>query len=150
ALDLAPVVPLAPRPRVRRSVVVAGAALVAAAAAVIGLLGLRVSRLDHRLSTLAAGRRQDAMAQQINAALVAPGATRVSLRGQGQAAVEAVLLPDGAGYLVTSSLPVLPAGRTYQLWAIAGNDKVSLGVLGGQPGASQFQVVGASVDALAV
>jgi hypothetical protein len=149
ALDLAPVVPLAPRP-VRRSLVVTGAALVAAAAAVIGLLGLRVSRLDDRLSALAARQRQDPMAQQIDGAVATPGATRVSLRGQGQAGVEAVLLPDGTGYLIRSSLPALPAGRTYQLWAIAGSDKVSLGVLGSQPGESQFQIVGAHVDALAV
>lgn len=43
---------------------------------------------------------------------------------------DAVVLPDGTGYLINKGVPTLVDGRTYQLWAVAGGKKLSLGVLG--------------------
>jgi anti-sigma factor RsiW len=147
ALDLAPVVVLPARPSIGRRAALVGAVLGAVAAAVIAVLGVQVSRLDHRVAALDADRRQG-IAQAINAAFLTPGATRVSLKGAG--GVEAVLLPDGTGYVVRSSLPALSDGRTYQLWAIGGRGPISLGVLGGRPAPMEFQIVANDVSALAV
>lgn len=70
-------------------------------------------------------------------------ARRVVLESSsGDAKVEAVILRDGAGVLVTSDLPKLAAGRTYQLWGIDGSTVVSLGVLGRRVGPSAFTFVG--------
>jgi anti-sigma-K factor RskA len=59
----------------------------------------------------------------------------------GTVLARAVVLPDGAGYL-TSELPALPAGRTYQLWGVEGGNTVSLGVIGRNPRVVSFQAAG--------
>jgi anti-sigma-K factor RskA len=59
----------------------------------------------------------------------------------GTVLARAVVLPDGAGYL-TSELPALPAGRTYQLWGVRGSETVSLGVMGRDPRVVAFQASG--------
>jgi hypothetical protein len=74
-------------------------------------------------------------------------ATLVSTNGQYSA--EAVLLPDGTGYLTNTNLPKLASGRTYQLWAVVGSAKISVGVLGDSPRAVAFQAAG-DVSALAI
>jgi anti-sigma-K factor RskA len=62
-----------------------------------------------------------------------------------------VILPGGRGYLVSSTLPALPRGRTYQLWSIAGTTPISLGLLGASPHGSTFTIAGApSTDELAL
>jgi anti-sigma-K factor RskA len=62
-----------------------------------------------------------------------PGARHAGLaRPDGKVLARAVVLPDGTGY-VSSRLPALPAGRTYQLWGIGGGETVSLGVMGRDP-----------------
>lgn len=62
-----------------------------------------------------------------------------------------VILPGGRGYLVSSSLPALQSGQTYQLWGIAGTTPVSLGLLGASPHGSTFTIAGApSTDELAL
>ena len=61
---------------------------------------------------------------------------------------KAVVLPDGTGYL-TSELPALPAGRTYQLWGVDNRNTISLGVMGRSPSVVAFQAAGRPV-ALAV
>ena len=53
----------------------------------------------------------------------------------------AVVLPDGTGYL-TSQLPRLPAGRTYQLWGVDNRNTISLGVMGRDPDVVAFQAAG--------
>ena len=53
----------------------------------------------------------------------------------------AVVLPDGTGYL-TSELPALPAGRTYQLWGVDRRNTISLGVMGRSPNVVAFQAAG--------
>ncbi|MBA3653719.1 MAG: anti-sigma factor, partial [Actinobacteria bacterium] len=102
----------------------------------------------------AVGRRSVDRTRGIDAAILAatsnPQATRVRLAsGDGRRHVDAVLLPNGSGYLVDNNLPTLPDGRTYQLWGVIGGAKVSLGVLGNAPAKAAFAAK-ADVAALAI
>jgi anti-sigma-K factor RskA len=60
----------------------------------------------------------------------------------GNVLARAVVLRDGTGYLNNSSLPALPAGRTYQLWGLGTSAPVSLGVMGRDPNVVAFHVNG--------
>jgi anti-sigma-K factor RskA len=72
-------------------------------------------------------------------AATAPGARHASLTDEnGTTLATAVVLRDGTGYL-TSQLPRVPVGQTYQLWGITRNGTVSLGVLGPDPSTVAFQ-----------
>ena len=53
-----------------------------------------------------------------------------------------VVVPDGRGYLVSSNLPTLARGQTYQLWGIVGNQPISLGLLGSTPNQAVFTMAG--------
>lgn len=78
-----------------------------------------------------------------------PGAVTMSLKDpSGRQMARAVITASGKGYLVRDSLPALPAGKTYQLWAVTGK-VVSAGVLGRNPGVSAF-TVDAPATALAI
>lgn len=148
-LDMARVVAMRPA---RRSVPVRlVAAMAAVAAAVIAVLGVQVNRMDERQDELAAALRGTGLEEAVRGALLDPDARRVALRSDdGATFVRAVVGPDGAAYLVDDNLPRLPAGRTYQLWAITERGPVSIGVLGADPGLSAVQVAGTGVTALAV
>lgn len=124
-----------PQKRRRRLPVVqlmAGA--MAAAAVVVALLGFTVARQNKRLDRLS-------LTQAATAALVNPSAHKVRLASaNGAATVDAVVLPDGRGYIVRDSLPALSGDRTYQLWGINGTTApVSLGVLGRNPDVIEFR-----------
>jgi anti-sigma-K factor RskA len=78
-------------------------------------------------------------AELARVAATAPGARHASLTDQdGNTLATAVVLGDGTGYL-TSELPRVPAGQTYQLWGITKTGTVSLGVLGPNPTTVAFQ-----------
>ena len=116
---------------------------VASAAAAALILWLAVDVVDQRqqLEQLAGSIEEENLARAAAAALVHPDATRIQLSSpEGSLRGEAVVLPDGTGYLVTDNLRPLPAARTYQLWALGGADPVSAGVLGPDPGLSAFTV----------
>ena len=69
------------------------------------------------------------------------GSRSVSLKDDaGKAIAEVVVGADGRGYLRRDSLPALPKGQAYQLWAITGATPVSAGVLGRDPSVSAFTV----------
>jgi Anti-sigma-K factor rskA. len=112
----------------------------AAAAIVIAVLALQVAtRPSNHAGDLAAS---------YNHAL-AHGATPVSLQpqsGRGEVSAAIALQPDGSGYFRNAHLAALPAGKTYQLWAIVqlGNEPlaISAGVLGPDPRAAAFHVAG--------
>ncbi len=119
------------------------AALVSAAAVIVSLaLGWRVLSLQdqigrHSIDDLAAD------------AVTAPGSILLTLEpqeGHGNAGARIVLATDGTGYLLADNLPALAPDRTYQLWAIvaAGEERrvISAGVLGPDPGVSQFSADG--------
>jgi hypothetical protein len=78
------------------------------------------------------------------------GSRSVELRTDAGARVgEVILTGSGVGYLRSESLPELPEGSTYQLWAIIAGAPVSAGLLGPRPTTSAFTVDG-EIDAMAV
>jgi anti-sigma factor RsiW len=137
-LDLAPVIAMKPTglrrtvSKPRRSFGVGIAAMVAVAAvAMVGFLGVRVADDSRRLDRYQDQAYPDQLTQSVNAALADPGARKIELVStDGYRSAQAVVLPDGSGYMVKSNLPQLSDERTYQLWAVVGTSKISVGVLG--------------------
>ena len=81
----------------------------------------------------------------MTAALRAPGHRVVTLDTSLHTQVaQVVVVPSGQGYLVSSKLPSLGDDRTYQLWAIEGNQPISLGLLGGSPRQAAFTMAGST------
>jgi anti-sigma-K factor RskA len=116
------------------------AAVAAAVLAIVGL-GMRVVDQGRVLDRLVATSEDRELVRAANAALLDPRASRVMLGSEdGGVAVDAVLLPDGTGYLVRNNLRPLPPGRTYQLWALDEGIPISVGVLGRHPGVVAFSV----------
>jgi hypothetical protein len=68
--------------------------------------------------------------------------------------LQAVIGPDGSGFLVPApgaGLPALPATQTYQLWAVVGTQKISMGLLGPRPDqVVAFHASAPAIDALAI
>ena len=122
----------------------------AAAAAVIALLGVQIHTLDHRISVVSSALPAAGLQGAVQAALLDPAATRVHLESDDhQLVVDAVGAKDGNGYLVVNNLPLLAQSRTYQLWGVVGDTRISLGVLGPHPTEVAFRAA-APVAALAV
>ena len=127
------------------------AAMVAVAAvAMVGFIGARVVDDRHRINQIAIAQPGDELQRSANAAVADPNARKVSLVStDGYRNVQAVVLPDGTGYLVKNNLPQLSAQRTYQLWALVGTARISVGVIGPQVGVVPFKM-GAGVTGLAI
>jgi hypothetical protein len=114
--------------------------IVAAAALVIAVLSVQVAtRTPNRAGDLAAAYNH----------AVAGGAATVALQtapGPGTVTAEIALQSDGTGYLRNEHLTALPAGKTYQLWALvphgSGQEAISAGVLGRAPNAAAFHLSG--------
>ncbi len=136
------VVPL--RPRSRRIGTGIAAMVAVAAVAMIGFLGVRVSNDGRRIDELAGAQAPaDQLQRSARAAVAAPDARLVELSStDGARTAEAVLLRDGTGYLVKHNLPTLASDQTYQLWALVGTSKISVGVLGSQPDVVAFKYSG--------
>ncbi len=111
----------------------AGAIASVAAAAVVVALAVGLVQAEGRINQLQSA--QGALSGgAVRAALASPGHRVVSLRTSGGAAVARLVLDrNGAGYVVSSTMPVLRTGRTYQLWASIGGRPISLGLLGRRP-----------------
>lgn len=144
----APAVPMVRRlggsrvPRIARST-----ALVAAAAAiVIVALGFQVreqgQRIDDLATELAAG---DA---GFTRAMAERDTTMVELAGLEDGYVPVAVTADGRAWLLATDLPALDEGRTYQLWGAAGEELVSIAVLGRDPGVISFDVTGYALLAI--
>lgn len=146
----AAVIPIADRRRTRGNRFVV-AALGAAAALVIGALGVKVVRQEDQLDRVEQALGDDALLRAANVALLRPDAARSTLASpDGELHMDAVLLPDGSGYLMADDLPSLDDGRTYQLWGQTGAGMISLGILGADPeGVVPFRASG-DVEALAI
>jgi anti-sigma-K factor RskA len=70
----------------------------------------------------------------VNQALATPGHRVVTLSGSDHHALATfVVLPNGTGYLVRSTMAALPAGKTYQLWGFVAGKPVSIGIMGASP-----------------
>ncbi|MEA2901966.1 MAG: hypothetical protein QOH36_1853 [Actinomycetota bacterium] len=128
-------------------------ALVAAAsvaASVIGVLGVRVVEDGRRIDQIASGAHGDKLDRVIDAAIADPEAVKVEMRSpDGALFVDAWILPDGRGYLARDNLPILSPDRNYQMWAVVGENKISVGLLGSEPEPAAFVASGA-ITALAI
>ena len=122
-------------------------AVAAAALVATFVVGVQVMEQGDRIEQVIDVADDATLARAATAALLDPGARRVALEGESR--VDAVVLPDGTGYLVQDSLRPLREAETYQLWAMNGTTPVSAGVLGPDPGITAFRVDPA-VDALAI
>jgi anti-sigma-K factor RskA len=73
-------------------------------------------------------------------ALEVPGAQRTQFLGpDGAVLADAVVTPEGHGYLLHMSMHTLDSDHAYQLWGLTTEgDMVSLGVLGGHPRVASF------------
>lgn len=110
------------------------AASVAAAAVTVVVLTNKMERQDDRLEAVANSMERDGTRRAALAALADPRSRTLYLASPDGATATLVTMPDGAGYLMSADLPRLSDGRTYQLWAMTGEDDaptmVSAGVLG--------------------
>jgi anti-sigma-K factor RskA len=135
--------PSAGRGRRRRNTLVSLGAIAVAAAAVAVVLGIGLVRADNKVDDLQSA--QAAGSSTAVAALGAPGHKLVDLETSSHTALaQVVVVPSGQGYLVSSELPPLGAGRTYQLWAVVGNRPISLGLLGDSPRQIAFTMAGST------
>ena len=142
------VVPIA---RARRRVARPALLAVAAAVAVIGILGAQVVRQDDRIDTLETALQDDGLVRAASMAMTDPDAVTTELTSlDGEVRAAAVLLPDGTGYLLAHGMPTLGADRTYQLWGQTDAGLVSLGLLGSRPNDVVAFQAGQPVSALAV
>lgn len=129
-----------PRGRAAGPVRAALAVGVAASVALVAFLGVKVVDTSNQVDHLAEQLAEGDMGRAAAAAAKRPDARLVSMRSaDGRASADAVLLADGSGYLVKSTLPSLSSSQTYQLWAVVGGDKISVGVLGPSPGPLAFR-----------
>ena len=136
------------------------AATVAAAAVVVGLGagGLQVQSAlrtqDDQIGDMAQALSEEAgrarLVREAAAAALAEGASEVRLLTTDRTPLaDAVILADGTGYLIDKAAPTLPPGRTYQLWAVTGGKKLSLGIPGRELDVLTFRVP-ETTDALAL
>lgn len=139
-LDLAPVVNISERrPRSVRILT----AVTTVAAVAIAVLGFRLVDQDRRLDGMQTAMAAGDLRGAALAATANPAAIKVDLRSpEGPAAAQAILLPDGRGYLLADGLPGLAPDRTYQLWALIDGQRISAGTLGTQPKTAAFHASG--------
>jgi hypothetical protein len=116
-----------------------GAALAAAAVAVIAVLGVVVGHQAKRIDHLDATAASQAMFQAAVVASMQPGSRNLPLVSEhGQNVGEVVVTGSGHGWLIANGLSSLPASRTYQLWAIVAGQARSVGLLGPEPVIAAF------------
>lgn len=130
--------------RARRSITMRTATvLTALAAACAAFLGVQIGLRDGGLSDLRRDVSEDRLLRAALAAMGDPDAENLALESfDGDRGARIVRLPDGTGYVVAEDLEALPADRTYQLWGLNGDAKVSLAVLGRDPDVASFTMVG--------
>lgn len=129
--------------RWRRPIQAACIGLAAAVTALVGIQTVRVNDLNHKVNQFAAAARQSSGFPGLEAALVDPSATHLSLVSTTAGAAPLGLLvirSSGASYLVGSRLPPLAHANTYQMWSIIAGRAVSVGVLGEHPTTVAFHV----------
>lgn len=129
------------RPRRRIVTLVAAAAVLIAGTGVVTALVLRD---DEPAAT-------DAIEEAYGAARDDPDGRLVALASEdGTLQAEAVVQPDGVGFLSAGTLPELPVSETYQLWGVySDGDVISLGVVGNRPAIEPFTAEG-DLDALVI
>lgn len=136
--------PAAQRSRRRPWLIGIAAALALGIAVSAGVIvGHAVSDQNARIDQLAVGMERRAMERAALSAAMAPDSRTAALASSdGAVLAEVVTTADGRGYFMTDALPRLPDGRTYQLWALMGEEPgspvVSVGVMGRNPTVMAF------------
>ena len=119
-----------------RSLVTAVTGIAAALMAVVGVQTYQQHQMVGQLETAL----EDPLASVLDAALDDPGSQVLELKSaDGRLAVRGAVTSGGMGYLRASELPRLGVDRTYQLWGAAGDQLLSLGVLGPGPDVISFR-----------
>lgn len=153
----AEVVPIALLRRARAAAIWTGA-VAAVLALVVGFQTVRIGSLDadlvtaegrlDRLEAALASGDYESVARTVSGD---PAAATMQLAGSEEGVtVTIVMLPDGTGVVVASSLLPLDAARTYQLWAVQDGAVISAGVLGADPGFVPFHVDAALLEGLVI
>jgi anti-sigma-K factor RskA len=123
--------------RSRRRRTLFGAVAFAAAASIVALAVGFAGAQNHANNLQAELQRANRSA--VKRALEAPGHQLVNLTSASNTRLaEFVMLPNGTGYLVKSSMPALASNQTYQLWGLVKGSPVSIGVMGAKPGQVTF------------
>ncbi|MGH9082686.1 MAG: anti-sigma factor domain-containing protein [Acidimicrobiales bacterium] len=123
----------------------AAAAVALAAAAAVVALAISLVGANDRVSQLRSALTAPTAA--VRAALASPGHRLVNLRSRdGAPAAQLVVDRNGTGYVVTSTMPALPASQTYQLWASINGRTISLGLLAGKVVPGQAFSLGSSTS----
>jgi len=115
---------------------------VSAAVVVVAVLGVNLSRVDHQLNQGQRAIGPQVSQSVINAAQAGPHRVAQLRSPSGARLAEFVMVPDGRGYQVSSSMATLPDSETYQLWRSIGGKAISLGLLGSDPSEAAFTVAG--------
>lgn len=124
------------------------AALAVVIAVSVGVVaGLRNSDQDARLDAISARMEHEQMREAAFDAAMEPNSHVAALAAaNGTVKAKVVTTTDGRGYFMRDQLPALPAGRTYQLWALMDSGTnptmISVGVLGRNPSVSAFTAAG--------
>ncbi|MFZ1063794.1 MAG: anti-sigma factor [Acidimicrobiales bacterium] len=119
------------------------------AAALIVVLAVSLAAESNHVNSLQRQLTSNSFAAA--AALSTPGHTVVDLTSATrQELAEFVLLPDGRGYLVSSRLPTLASGSTYQLWGLINGTPISIGLMGDKPASVTFTVSGSKPTLLGI
>jgi predicted anti-sigma-YlaC factor YlaD len=153
--DLARLYPLSTARPVNRWVARVLLPVAAALLVLVGALGWEVHSQADRVGRInTAFQKTTTMEQAVQAALVDPRSSKFALTSaDGQIHVDAVLEPDGVGYLLPpagAALPRLPASETYELWGVADGQAVSLGLLGSHPTVEAFKADSSRLYELAI
>lgn len=120
-----------------------GFVLAAAATIVFVAMGSRLVQQERRLDSLTVALSSRSISEVAQSAASDPRALLLSLQSPDKTKfARVVVLPDGTAYLTANNLDALPDDKTYQLWALRGDERISLGVLGRDPGVSAFRSVG--------
>jgi anti-sigma-K factor RskA len=106
------------------------------------VLGVNLVQADNQVAHLR-GALEETSHTAVLAAEETPGHKNVTLESAAhQQLARFVTVPSGQGYLVTSALPTLPAGETYQLWGVVQGQPISLGLLGQKPHMVTYTLAG--------
>ena len=119
-----------------------GASVAIGFATVATVLGIRLADADDQVAHLQGAIDETARTEVVAALETAGHRTDALIDAHHRDVMQFVVRPNGRGYLVTSRLPALSSGETYQLWGIIHGKTISLGLLGRTPHLAVFTAAG--------